>query len=143
MNSVKIKSNSEEPIDSLAVDATEKVKLKQTLTIGPEKAYGVRIFAESSERIYNDRLSASVDGEPIECNRVTGIFVCEPVQNPMENGEYDLGYNFAVRPDGSKNEFEIKFWINDTNIESSQSEKTFRIGFIHWYNALYYVTPYI
>ena len=113
----------------MAVEATEKLNLKQTLTIGPEKAYGVRIFAESSERIFNDQFSASIDGEPIECSQMTGIFVCEPAQNPMENGEYNLAYNLQVRPDGSKDEFEMKFWINDTNIESSQSEKTYRNGF--------------
>ena len=62
---------------------------------------------------------------------MAGIFVCEPAQNPMENGEYNLAYNLQVRPDGSKNEFEMKFWINDTNIESSQSEKTYRNGFIY------------
>lgn len=122
----------------MAVEATEKLNLKQTLTIGPEKAYGVRIFAESSERIFNDQFSASIDGEPIECSRMTGIFVCEPAQNPMENGEYKLAYNLQVRPDGSKNEFEMKFWINDTNIESSQSEKTYRNGFKS--DALKYVT---
>ena len=78
MNSDKVES--EEELDSLAVDATEKLNLKQKLTIGPEKAYGVRIFAQSSERIFNDQFSASIDGEPIECSRMTGIFVCEPAQ---------------------------------------------------------------